>query len=631
MFKKLLVAVIAVSIVVLLALLVRESRSVSAQFYIDYSGYASTLRQAQRDHETLVDTLGVVSRQAGEIPSTVRSLTARLEQSRGVLQSPPELITNAAVSASSARYVSDLDATLKAVTRFTESATQLSAAATVLRDDAPDVVRRLRDGNREALSQQLFGLTVEFLDVATGKSDTPVAELERRLQQVVGTGTDAGVARRDFLAVTDAASAVISSRQAADEALGQLEQASLASSAQSLYDAIASMNATVTSRADRARLLLAAVCVLLLLGISLIGVRLRQSNQALNETNAELEQFNISLEERVAERTRELSAAYEELQESQAQLVQAEKMSSLGELVAGISHEINTPLWYLLSNTTLIKERLAGFTNFVTISDEMLTMLRAGGNDKTAFIAQLRRMDKALNDDGLRDDLQESNDLLDDSVEGLEQLSEMAQSLKDFSRLDRAATDQVDLNEGVERTLVIAKNVLKGGVEVQKNLAELPAVSCSPGQINQVLLNLIKNASDAMDGKGELTISTWADDQFVNISIKDTGSGMDEETLAKVRDPFFTTKEVGKGTGLGLSISQKIIDAHDGQLEIQSVVGQGSTFTLRLPLSEATDPNDMASQLAELEALEAGLGDTADGKATGDDGMDSLFATGNTG
>ncbi|MEL7298625.1 MAG: hypothetical protein AAGJ86_13255, partial [Pseudomonadota bacterium] len=525
MIRKILIAMIAMSIVVLLALLVRESRSVSAQFYIDYSGYASTLKQAQRDHETLMDTIDALASQATEVPNTVTTLTRRLEQSKKVLQTPPESIESGQVRSAAARYVSSVNMTLAGVERFVEAENTLASAARVLREDAPQVVRTLRDQGYDDVSQNLFGLTVEVLDNATGKTTIEAKEIGRRLDEVVAMAEDKGADSAAFTSIIDAAASTPLTRSQVLEQIDAINSASLASSAQGLYSAIGAMNASVTSRADRARLLLGGVSALLFLGIGMIGLRLRQSNQALNETNAELEQFNVSLEERVAERTRELSSAYEELQESQAQLVQAEKMSSLGELVAGISHEINTPLWYLLSNTTLIKERLGSFTNFVSVADDMLHMLRAGGNDKTAFIQQLRRLDSALNDDGLRDDLQESNDLLDDSVEGLEQLSEMAQSLKDFSRLDRAATDNVNLNDGVERTLVIAKNVLKGGIQVQRNLGELPDVSCSPGQINQVLLNLIKNAADAMDRDGTLTINTWADDDFVHVSVKDTGTG----------------------------------------------------------------------------------------------------------
>ncbi|MEM7610776.1 MAG: ATP-binding protein [Pseudomonadota bacterium] len=625
MFKKLLIAMIAMLVVVLLTILVRESRSVSAQFYLDYSNYVSQLRQGQRDQETLSDTLALVARQAQAVPNTAATLTGRLTQGVETLRAPGEGIRNPAVLEAARGYTSAVERLLVDTTEFTEQQNQLASVVTILRDDAPAVVRSLRDGGQEALSQSVFGLTADVIDFSTDKSTLPAEELDRRLAAVVSEAEGSSSGR--LAAILDAAEAALAARNASLEPLERLSGSAYPASAQALYSAVAAMNASVTSKADRARLLLAAVCVLLLLAITMIGLRLKQSNENLNQTNAELEQFNISLEERVAERTRELSSAYEELQESQAQLVQAEKMSSLGELVAGISHEINTPLWYLLSNTSLIKERLGSFNQFVEITDDMLKMLRAGGNDKDAFVQQLRRLDHALNRDGLRDDLEESNDLLDDSVEGLEQLSEMAQSLKDFSRLDRAAVDAVNLNDGLEKTLVIAKNALKNGIEVRKNLGDLPNVSCSPSQINQVLLNLIKNASDAMDkGTGILTLSTWATDDKVYVSIQDNGEGMDEETLAKVRDPFFTTKEVGKGTGLGLSISQKIIDSHNGTLEIASEKGAGSTFTLSLPIGGDAEVSDMAKELEELEAYSKELEVDAL-KDAGESETDLMYAT----
>lgn len=616
MLKKILIAMIAMLMVVLLTVLVRESRTVDAQFYIDYSNYVSVLRQSQRDHETLSSTLGVYAGQAQALPETVTSLSERLGAGVSVLRAPPVSIRNEAVAQASAVYTRSVERLLAGVGSFSELQAQLASAATVLREDGPGVVRVLRQRDAADISQQLFGLTVDVLDYATGKSAIDSAELVARVDTLAAQAESEGRAPAGLAALNDAMRTVLATRQQAISALDDIENASFPAAAQQLYGAVSANNASVTSKADRARLLLGGVAGLMLLLTGFALMRLRQSNEQLNDTNAELEQFNISLEERVADRTRELSSAYSELKESQAQLVQAEKMSSLGELVAGISHEINTPLWYLLSNTTLIKERLSSFNNFVSITDDMLALLRAGGADKDAFVKQLRRLDTALNQDGLRDDLEECNDLLNDSSEGLEQLSEMAQSLKDFSRLDRAATDKVNLNEGVERTLVIAKNVLKGGVEVRKNLGDLPLVSCSPSQINQVLLNLIKNAADAMGRDGMLTITTWSENDYVNIGVKDTGTGIDEETLAKVRDPFFTTKEVGKGTGLGLSISQKIIDAHDGSLDIQSEVGKGSTFTIRLPVGTDEGMSDMARELEELEALTEAL---ESGQLTGDE------------
>ncbi|MEL7310976.1 MAG: ATP-binding protein [Pseudomonadota bacterium] len=607
MLKKILIAMIAMLMVVLLTVLVRESRTVDAQFYLDYSNYVSALRQSQRDHETLASTLSVYAGEAQALPETVASLTERLSAGVDVLRAPPSSIRDASVGQSAAAYTRSVEKLLSGVAGFSEVQNRLAESANVLREDGPAVVRALRERNEETLSQSLFALTVDILDYATGKSTLAESSLETRLDAFVQKADEVRRAPGGLAGLLDASRTVLVTRTDALEALDEVEAANFPAVAQQLYGAVSANNARVTSKADRARLLLGGVAGLMLLLTGFALVRLRQSNEQLNDTNAELEQFNISLEERVAERTRELSSAYSELKESQAQLVQAEKMSSLGELVAGISHEINTPLWYLLSNTTLIKERLSSFNQFVAITDDMLGLLRAGGADKDAFVKQLRRLDQALNQEGMRDDLEECNDLLDDSSEGLEQLSEMAQSLKDFSRLDRAATDKVNLNDGVDRTLVIAKNVLKGGIEVRKNLGDLPPVTCSPSQINQVLLNLIKNAADAMGRDGVLTITTWSENERAFISVKDTGEGMDAETLSKIRDPFFTTKEVGKGTGLGLSISQKIIDAHDGSLDIQSEVGKGSTFTISLPVGGDAGMSDMARELEELEALTEAL------------------------
>ena len=607
MLKKILIAMIAMLVIGLLVILVRESRSVSAEFYIDYSNYVSTLRQSQRDHETLIDTLQVTAREVQAVPETVSTLAGRLGQGVETLRAPSQNIRDPEVMQHSRGYVQAVQRILANLELFTEDQNRLARAATVLRDDGPAVVRQLRDRGATDEAQQLFAVTVDALDVAAGGTNTNLENLKTRIDALAETAAQSARAPAGFAGLMDAASAVLSAEAGASAALAEINAAPYPAVAQSLYSSVAANNAEVTSRADRARLLLAAVCVLLILGIGLIGVRLRQSNQRLNDINAELEQFNVSLEERVTERTRELSSAYSELKESQAQLVQAEKMSSLGELVAGISHEINTPLWYLLSNTSLIKERLGSFNRFVDVTNDMLELLRGGGGDKEEFIRQLRRLDHALNNDGMRDDLTECNDLLDDSVEGLEQLSEMAQSLKDFSRLDRAATDSVNLNDGIDKTLVIAKNVLKGGVEIVKDYGELPDVSCSPSQINQVLLNLIKNAADAMDRTGVLTLKTWADERNAYISVNDTGTGIDPDTLAKIRDPFFTTKEVGKGTGLGLSISQKIVDAHKGRLDIESTPGEGSTFTLVLPIGDGEAKSDMARELEELEALSAAI------------------------
>ena len=204
----------------------------------------------------------------------------------------------------------------------------------------------------------------------------------------------------------------------------------------------------------------------------------------------------------------------------------------------------------------------------------MLEQLRSGDKDKQRFVERLQELDNLLLNEGLHDDLEESADLIRDSIEGLEQLAEMAQSLKDFSRLDRAAVDRFNVNEGIEKSLLISRNFLKNRVTVTKNFGEVPPIMCAPSQINQIFLNLIKNASDAIDNEGTIDISTSHEGDSVVVRVSDTGCGIPADVLTKIRDPFFTTKEVGKGTGLGLSIVEKIINSHHGQLEIDSTPGR---------------------------------------------------------
>jgi signal transduction histidine kinase len=334
-------------------------------------------------------------------------------------------------------------------------------------------------------------------------------------------------------------------------------------------------------------LLLAVCAVLLLIGAGYAMLRLQSSYRDLNKSNSRLATVNDSLEQRVSVRTEELSAAYEELKESQVQLVQAEKMSSLGELVAGISHEINTPLWYLMSNSTVIQERLAEVGDFLDIAEKMVTAARNRTAVKEAVSVGLVGMSRKLAA-GMKEDIDEAVDLVQDSIEGLEELTELAQSLKDFSRLDRAKQGQFDVNEGLNKTLLIVKNKIKHNATVHKHFGEVPTILCSPSQINQIFLNLIVNAADSLGEQGDIVLHTWVKDDTVGIRVADTGCGIPEDELSKVRDPFFTTKEVGKGTGLGLSVSLSIVESMGGRMEVQSEKKRGSTFTVILPIPEET-------------------------------------------
>ncbi len=324
-----------------------------------------------------------------------------------------------------------------------------------------------------------------------------------------------------------------------------------------------------------ARVLLNVYTVMLLLVLGYFGVRLQRSHKDLNESHDDLEL-------RVAERTQDLETALHDLKESQVQLVQAEKMSSLGQLVAGVMHEINTPLLYVLNNTTMTAEAIADLEGYL---EATLPLVKASNDtDMQKALRHLQERRAQLDAEVIEENTQEIAQLSADSVEGIDQISELVQSLKDFSRLDRAAQDRFNVVDGLEKTLIITRNLWKYGIELEKDFDDVPDIFCSPSRLNQVFINLITNAVQAMDGKGTLKLGASSRDDWVEITLEDTGCGIPEENLNKIMDPFFTTKPVGKGTGLGLSIVHQIVEEHEGQLLVDSKEGIGTRFTLGFPV-----------------------------------------------
>lgn len=296
-----------------------------------------------------------------------------------------------------------------------------------------------------------------------------------------------------------------------------------------------------------------------------------------------LKAANLTLEHRVEERTRDLSDALKHLKESEAQLIQSEKMSSLGQMVAGVAHEINTPLAYVKNSLGQVSEKLPAIGNALDSSSRLLEQL-AAGNDPDGLSRAFQQTSAQIG--GLQEQqvIQELGDLVRDGVYGTGQVAEIVANLKNFSRLDRSKVAHTNLNENLNSTLLLAKHQLKS-VNVIRNFGEIPEVTCAPSQINQVLLNLITNAVQAMpDEKGMLTLTSRRDGDGVAIDVEDNGSGIAPEVLPKIFDPFFTTKEIGKGTGLGLSISYKIIQQHGGRITVESRPGEGTKFTVWLPL-----------------------------------------------
>ena len=273
---------------------------------------------------------------------------------------------------------------------------------------------------------------------------------------------------------------------------------------------------------------------------TLLRTLANQSSIAIENAKAfdEIAKLNETLEARVEERTAEL-------QDTQAQLVQAEKMKSLGQLVAGVAHELNNPIGFVHANLQLLDEYVRKFVE----------AQRSGGDPERAREAITK--------------------LLVRSREGTERVKKIVQDLRTFSRMDHAELQDVDLHEEIERTLALMEPRFKNGIAVERDYGEIPRVRCYAGQLNQVFLNLLMNACDAMKDQGKITISTRRGPLGVRLSFADDGPGIPESVRSRIFDPFFTTKPVGEGTGLGLSLSHGIIERHGGSIHVESEPGHG--------------------------------------------------------
>ena len=298
-----------------------------------------------------------------------------------------------------------------------------------------------------------------------------------------------------------------------------------------------------------------------------------KAEQLLEDKSRELYELNINLEKSLVE-----------LQQAQSQLVQSEKMASVGQLAAGIAHEINNPVGFIASNLGSLKEY---FEDIVSLLQRQTAFHETLLPD-TAGLTEVVALKKEIDLEFILDDV---DSLIKESIDGTQRVRKIVSDLSEFSHVNSPDLNEQNINELLDKTLNIAANELKYCAEVVKEYQPLPAVVCNGGKLGQVFLNLLINAAHAMPEKGTIYVRTMKEGDYVQIQIEDTGCGISEKNRVKIFDPFFTTKDVGKGTGLGLHIVNDVMNRHGGSIRVDSIVGEGTTFSLRLPV--AGPPKDV--------------------------------------
>lgn len=301
---------------------------------------------------------------------------------------------------------------------------------------------------------------------------------------------------------------------------------------------------------------------------------------ALNRDLRQDVQSRETAERELRQRNAELQALNASLTTVKEHLMQSEKLASIGQLAAGVAHEINNPIGYIFSNFGTLEKYLGSLFDMLSAYEKAETALGA-----STASAALKAKREAIELDFLKEDIPV---LMRESKEGIVRVRKIVQDLKDFSHVDVNPQWQfANLNQGIESTLNVINNEIKYKADLSKELAELPPLQCIPSQLNQVVMNLVVNAAQAIGSeRGRITVRSGVDGGQVWFEVSDNGSGIAAEILPRIFDPFFTTKPVGKGTGLGLSLSYGIVQKHHGSMSVQSQIGKGSSFRVTLPINQ---------------------------------------------
>jgi two-component system, NtrC family, sensor kinase len=268
----------------------------------------------------------------------------------------------------------------------------------------------------------------------------------------------------------------------------------------------------------------------------------------------------------------------------QQQMAQSEKMASLGQMVAGVAHQLNTPLAFSRSNISMVMDAIRGHVLPLKVAHAFAQAVRKSEGDAVTVNVQGWRPQLEQVEDSAAE-VETLSQMLGDTLQGIDQMHELVENLRDFTRLDRAKTSQFDLNKGLHTVAYIARSAIPTRVQVVEEFGELPLVECNPSQLNQVFLNLINNAAQAIPGEGKVTVRSRMDRDRVRIDVTDTGTGIPDDVQPHIFDTYYTTKAPGEGTGLGLPIVRTIVEEHGGEVKFKTKPGLGTTFSVFLPVT----------------------------------------------